>query len=167
MHPCVESCYGPPPAAKYHGPVRLTRVTYCSCFVVVSTSDSILSLPLLFSRYVHSLPLSQLFLALTLHVIYTFFLSFLPYSTAQALVDEKEEHQAGLPEDNVRRPATESLVHTKLIAEGLFDVSRSSGGRGTGTSPFDLFAAKMPRVEGRSPNDPKRAPDAFDVRACC
>lgn len=127
--------------------------------------DSLVAAPLLTVR-AFSASLS-LFLALTLHVISTFFLSFLPSSTAQALVDEKEEHQAGLPEDNVRRPATESLVHTKLIAEGLFDVSRSSGGRGTGTSPFDLFAAKMPRVEGRSPNDPKRAPDAFDVRACC
>ncbi|CBJ30457.1 1,3-beta-glucan synthase, family GT48 [Ectocarpus siliculosus] len=80
------------------------------------------------------------------------------------LVDEKEEHQAGL-QDNVRRPATESLVHTKLIAEGLFDVSRTSGGRGTGTSPFDQFAANIPRVSGKNPDDPKRSPDAFDVLA--
>ncbi|CAB1113204.1 unnamed protein product [Ectocarpus sp. CCAP 1310/34] len=83
---------------------------------------------------------------------------------ALALVDEKEEHLAGL-QDNVRRPATESLVHTKLIAEGLFDVSRTSGGQGTGTSPFDQFAANMPRVSGKNPDDPKRSPDAFDVLA--
>ena len=66
--------------------------------------------------------------------------------------------------DNIRRPATESLLHTKSVAEGLFDVSRSSGGRGSpGTSPFDVYASKMDRVPGRSPDDPTRSPDAFDV----
>lgn len=83
----------------------------------------------------------------------------------QVLVDEKEEHQVDLA-DSVRRPATESLVHTKLIAEGLFDVSRTSGGRGTaGSSPFDQFAGKLPRVNGRNRGDPTRPPDAFDVSA--
>eukprot|EP00903_Cladosiphon_okamuranus_P007590 g7363.t1 len=86
-------------------------------------------------------------------------------SVGTALVDEKEDHQSGVPDDNVRRPAVESLLHTQRIAEALFDVSRSSGGRGTGSSPFDLYAANMPRVEGRSPDDPSRAPDAFDVLA--
>lgn len=85
----------------------------------------------------------------------------------QLLVEEKEEEaQSSLPE-NIRRPATESLVHTKLIAEGLFDVSRSSGGRGNPVSPFDEYAAKLSPVKGRKRDDPQRAPDAFDVGVCC
>lgn len=55
-------------------------------------------------------------------------------------------------------------MHTKLIAEGLFDVARNSGGRGTASSsPFDQYAGKLPRIPGRNPGDPTRAPDAFDV----
>lgn len=80
----------------------------------------------------------------------------------QAVVEEKEENKSPMP-DNIRRPATESLLHTKLIAEGLFDVSRSSGGRGTPVSPFDIYAAKLQPVKGRKPDDPARSPDAFDV----
>lgn len=60
-------------------------------------------------------------------------------------------------------PASQSLFHTKIVAEGLFDVSASSGGRGTpGFCPFDQYACKMDRVSGREPGE-TRAPDAFDV----
>lgn len=68
-----------------------------------------------------------------------------------------DDHSATLPEGG--RPATESLLHTQRIAEGLFDISRGAGGRsagGPGSSDYDRYCSKLPLVEGR-------VPDAFDV----
>lgn len=78
-------------------------------------------------------------------------------ATAQLLTDQSQEgSSAALPEGG--RPATESLLHTQRIAEGLFDVSRAAVGRaggsgnvgGTGTtSAFDTYSASLPKTTDR------------------
>lgn len=80
----------------------------------------------------------------------------------QLFVNETEEAGAALPEGS--RPATESLLHTLKIAEGLFDVSRTHGRHESGThqgnangNDYDKYVAKLALPEGQHA-------DAFDVR---
>jgi len=84
-----------------------------------------------------------------------------PHRTAQALVGEKQEHQE-IKTGNSGR-ASQLLSNTQFVAEGLFAVSASTGGRGApGDCPFDKYACTMGRVPGREPGE-TQAPDAFDV----